>query len=370
MAILIVDDEADNRYLLQSVLNRAGYSAVIGAANARETFRLLGMEDGSGSTALSIDVILLDILLPDLDGIEVCRRIKRDDRLRDIPILMVTSLASPHDLETAFDAGSMDYLVKPINMAELLARLRSALTLKREMDWRKKREKELVRVTQELEQANHRLERMSSLDGLTEIPNRRAFDRFLDRAWRYSIRKQVPLSLIMADLDHFKIFNDTYGHQRGDACLKRVAQALNDTLHRPTDMAARYGGEEFGIVLSETDQPGSLVVAASLRRQIEGLGFKNPSAPGQRLTISLGVASVLPSSSSSPATLIAAADEALYQAKHEGRNCVCATGLVMDQSTAELVHGTQPNPSTDHINSSGAGTPLPIPHWLSKKGPQ
>jgi diguanylate cyclase (GGDEF)-like protein len=317
MSVLIVDDAAESRALLQQILEGSGYSGSVAAGTAAEAWRTLE------TLASPIDVILLDILLPDQNGIDFCRRLKSDSRFRDIPVIMVTALSGSDDLEAAFGAGANDYVIKPIQVAELLARLRSTLALKREMDWRKHRERELLEVTHQLELANSRLQRLSSLDGLTEIPNRRAFDRYLDRNWRYAVRKQTSLALLMLDIDNFKLFNDTRGHQCGDECLKRVAGVLTHAIHRPMDFAARYGGEEFAVILAETDSPGALVVAESLRARIEDFEQEAEIWPlGDHITISVGVAATVAGPDSSAAHLVAAADEALYQAKAAGRNCV------------------------------------------------
>jgi diguanylate cyclase (GGDEF)-like protein len=202
------------------------------------------------------------------------------------------------------------------------------LALKREMDRRKSREAELLQVTRLLEEANEKLLRLSSLDGLTEVANRRAFDEFLSRAWRYAVRRSAPLSLVLVDIDHFKEYNDTHGHQRGDDCLKQVAQTLSHALQRPTDLVARYGGEEFAVVLPDTDTRGAAVVAETLRARVEQLRVAHAdSSLDERVTISLGVATTTPTLQTAPQSLVAAADRALYQAKHEGRNRVRAADL-------------------------------------------
>jgi diguanylate cyclase (GGDEF)-like protein len=320
MSVLIVDDAAESRALLRQMLQGSGYADSVAAGTAADAWRTLE------TLAAPIDVILLDILLPDQNGIDFCRRLRSDSRFRDIPVIMVTALSGADDLEAAFAAGANDYVIKPIQVVELLARLRSTLALKREMDWRKHRERELLEVTHQLELANSRLQRLSSLDGLTEIPNRRAFDRYLDRNWRYAVRKQTSLALLMLDIDNFKLFNDTRGHQCGDECLKRVAGVLTHAIHRPMDFAARYGGEEFGVILAETDATGAMVVAESLRARVEDFEEEAEIWPlGDHITISVGVAATVAGPESSAAHLVAAADEALYQAKAAGRNCVKLT---------------------------------------------
>jgi diguanylate cyclase (GGDEF)-like protein len=336
MSVLIVDDSADNRDPLRSILERAGFTNILIADSAAAAFQRLGMNN-SACDHTSIDVILMDIMMPQMDGIEACRRIKAVSWLRDIPIIMVTSVADSREVASAFSAGAMDYITKPVNVVELLARVHSARALKREMDCRKTREEELLAVTRQLEAANQKLERLSQLDGLTEIANRRSFDSFLDRAWRQAIRSSTPLSLIMIDIDHFKNYNDTYGHQRGDECLKQVACALNQVLHRPTDFLARYGGEEFAAVLSDTDLRGAEVVASSLHAHVDELNIPHEFSPSvDHVTLSLGVASGFPYRTQSQQALIYAADLALYQAKHEGRNRIRIANEVMNSSLDEI----------------------------------
>jgi diguanylate cyclase (GGDEF)-like protein len=229
---------------------------------------------------------------------------------------MVTSELNDKNLIQAFESGATDLIKKPMNKIELLVRMGAALRLKRETDRRKAQEKELRK-------ANQRLERLSSLDGLTQIANRRRFDEHMDHEWRRAIRTGKPMGLIMADIDHFKAYNDTYGHQAGDDCLIQVAQSLYQQLKRPADLVARYGGEEFAIVLPETELKGAGDLAEKMRKEIRRLNIKHSSSPvDQVVTISLGVSCALPTMSPEPEELIAQADQALYQAKNQGRNRV------------------------------------------------
>ena len=322
MAILIVENSPKDRDHLTSLLGAEGYTEVVTAASAHHAFRYLGLEDPA-QAAGDVDLILLDMGIPDKGGVDACALISERDRLRDVPIIMLVGAAETGELDAAFKAGAVDYVSKPPSRVELLARVRAGLRIKREVDRRRACEKESFEVTRLLDAAYQRLQRVSFLDGLTEIANRRRFDEFIDHEWRRGLRSSSPLSMIMIDIDFFKAFNDTYGHQHGDDCLRRVAGALNVGLHRPGDLAARYGGEEFAVVLAGANRAGAVVVAETLRAKVEALAIPHAgSRVSDRITISLGVGSTIPAPESAPSTLIAVADRALYQAKAAGRNRV------------------------------------------------
>jgi diguanylate cyclase (GGDEF)-like protein len=321
MSILLVDDSRVVRAMLGAILNSVGYTDVLVADSAQEAFEALGMDSGSGRTG--IDLILMDLTMPDMDGIAALDRIRAVSHLRDIPVIMVTGRIEPENLKKAFEAGAIDYITKPVHEVELLARVRSALKLKYEMDQRKARERELVQALKQLETANQLLQHVSATDGLTGVANRRQFDGVLEVEWARASRNRSWLALILVDVDYFKLYNDTYGHQAGDACLKTVASILVGNIHRPEDMTARYGGEEFAIILPGTELTGAATVADRIRARVESIEIAHAGSEVSRyITLSGGVASAIPRKDEAPTTLIAAADKALYQAKHEGRNRV------------------------------------------------
>ena len=326
MKIMIVDDDKFTRVLLEDILRGEGYQDIITADSAKMATTLLGINDNSPQF-VTPDLILLDVIMPDVDGIQTCSMINGLDNYRDVPIIIVTGITEKDSLRKAFEAGAMDYITKPFNSVELLARVRSALKLKSEIDRRKTREAELLHVTQLLEEVVTRLEQSSSTDGLTGLANRRSFDERLSKEFQRSLRinfeknNEVTLSLIILDVDQFKRFNDNYGHVEGDHCLQKVAHVLANEAKRPGDFVARYGGEEFVILLPETTLEDAFIIAERIRIAVENVHIPHKhSDVSPYVTISLGVASLVTSEQLPVETLIESADHALYQAKAGGRN--------------------------------------------------
>ncbi len=328
MSILIVDDSPDNLQLLKTILEGAGYKDLLFAESAPEAFKQLSLESPPKSD-LGIDLILMDILMPEVDGIEACRQIKEVEHLRDIPIVMVSAKTEVEGLQLAFAAGAVDFIAKPPNKVELVTRVRSVLRLKREMDRRKAQELEFQELKAQLEEANKALMRLSAQDALTGVLNRRRFEDLLDQEWRLAAQKGKPLSLILLDLDFFKAYNDTYGVDAGDEYLQQVATVLtsclrSDSPKRPGDIVARYGGDEFAALLRETPVANAKIVVDRLREALRSKVQKQGSDM-KVLTASIGYAG-FPDHGQTKRNLLHKAEQAMFRAKDLGRNRICLAG--------------------------------------------
>ena len=441
--ILLVDDNPKNLHLLSDCLVKLGYTvrSVTSGRMALKTVK-----------AKQPDIILLDIKMPEMDGYQVCRTLKADEVLRTIPVIFISALDDVFDKVIAFESGGIDYITKPFQMEEVVARLENQLTIQRqqrllEQENIKRRETEEIlyqsramlasilnssldgiaamqavrnlatgdiedfrclvinpviarafgskceemigkllfkeflahlepelfnrfvnlvetgealkrdfyhplgnscwyhfvavklddgfaitirditvrkQIELALQDANQKLEQLANLDGLTQLANRRCFDARLKAEWKRLAREQQPLSLIMFDVDKFKLYNDYYGHLAGDDCLMRIAQTVQQTIHRPADLVARYGGEEFLVLLPNTDLAGAIKVAESIQQAIHALAIPHLQSDVKNIiTVSLGITSRIPIWNIRPDTLIASADKALYDAKQNGRDRYC-----------------------------------------------
>ncbi|MEO6324306.1 MAG: diguanylate cyclase [Thermoanaerobaculia bacterium] len=287
--LLLVDDQPGNVQLLAEVL--------------AEGFELHGATSGPRALELAarerIDLVLLDVMMPGMDGFEVCRRLKADERTRGIPVIFVTSLGEVQDETAGFEAGGVDYITKPISPPVVRARVRTHIALK---------------------EARDRLEELALVDGLTGVANRRRFEECLESEWRRAQRNRHWLSLALLDIDHFKGFNDRYGHAQGDECLRAVAQALATVCRRPSDLFARYGGEEFALVLPETAAEGAqAALLLGIGRVAELAIAHDSSSCDAKVSVSLGAVSLIPAEGDDPKACLERVDRLLYDAKRDGR---------------------------------------------------
>ncbi len=274
------------------------------------------------AVTLQPTVILQDLIMPGIDGFGLIKSYRDCPQLASVPVIVLSSKEDPKLKAHSFAVGANDYLVKLPDRLELLARVRYHSSAHVNRLQRDEAFSFLRESQQQLAEANIELQKLAALDALTGIANRRRFDEVMVTEWQRGQRDLKPLSLLMCDVDCFKLYNDSLGHLAGDLCLKKVAAVLTENLKRPADLAARYGGEEFAIVLPETGAEGALALAESCRSKLESLAIEHPHAPGGVVTMSIGVATMMPSPQFTITHLIAVADKALYSAKSNGRNRV------------------------------------------------
>jgi diguanylate cyclase (GGDEF)-like protein len=288
--ILIVDDEKSNLTLLNRILS-AEYT-VFTAKSGEEALTRVKTDEP--------DLILLDIIMPGMSGFDVLVQLKENEESSHIPVIIITGLGGEGDEEKGFSLGAVDYVVKPFNHAIVRAR---------------------VKIHMQIVQQIRTIEKLGLVDALTNMPNRRSFDSHFAMEWKRAARERKPISFLMMDVDHFKNYNDTYGHPQGDVLLKTIAKIFMQTARRPTDLAARIGGEEFGVLLPETTLTSALVIAERIRSQVEAtqIPLLNKTQTTS-VTISIGAATCVPHAGDSPETFISRADQYLYVAKNKGRN--------------------------------------------------
>lgn len=294
--LLIVDDQAVNVRIIHSLFKAD--CDVFMASAGEQVMQLCHSQ--------LPDIILLDLELPGIDGYEVCRQLKTDEATADIPVIFITGHRSNTQEARGFELGAVDFIAKPIVGNIVRARVRVHLQLKLQSSF---------------------LRTLAMADGLTGLANRRMFDAAVDKRWRQCAREQLPFSILMLDVDYFKRFNDRYGHQAGDDCLREVAKAISKHVNRPLDLAARYGGEEFACLLPATDAEGALALADAILDEVRALGMEHGNSDAAPIvTLSAGFATLVPDLSSSSTALLKMADEQLYRAKDKGRNQACGCG--------------------------------------------
>jgi diguanylate cyclase (GGDEF)-like protein len=294
--ILIIDDEKMNLKVLADLL-KEDYSPVL----ARDGEQ--GLQHALGDSPP--DLILLDVVMPQMGGYEVIKRLKDNERTKNIPVIFVTSLDSVVDEEHGLKLGAVDYITKPFSPPIVKIRVHNHLRIVRQYKL---------------------LDQLAYLDGLTEISNRRRFEEYFQREWARSARSGTPFSLAMIDVDYFKSYNDHYGHAMGDRTLQNIAKALDSALMRPADLIARYGGEEFVVMLPETDAFAAKGVAERALQRVVELNIPHLySQVADCVTVSIGVVTTQIEDSLSPQIFVATADKNLYLAKENGRNRVVAS---------------------------------------------
>jgi diguanylate cyclase (GGDEF)-like protein len=309
--VLIVDDERIIRSVLHRVLAQDGY-------------QIHEAEDGQQclnycQTDLP-DIILLDAKMPIMDGFDCCQKLQQEYHEDCPPILMVTALDDEKSIDNAFAVGAIDYVTKPINWAVLRQRVRRLI----QTGW-----------------AIKELKQLAFMDSLTQLPNRRRFDEYIHQEWQKLLRAHAPLSLILCDIDFFKAYNDSYGHLAGDACLRQVAQLIQDSLEHRANLATRYGGEEFAIVLPNISIAAAKTIAEKIKDRIHTYKIEHKySSIKPYITLSFGVTCTTPTKEQSVEQLIDAADRALYEAKQKGRDRIACLSLTCNiQDLAEITEG-------------------------------
>ncbi|MFY7863362.1 GGDEF domain-containing response regulator [Roseateles sp.] len=315
LLILVVDDQASSRSVLGAQLNAAGHQ-VIEADSAETALNLFRQEHP--------DLVLLDVEMPGRDGYWVASQMRAAESGGWTPIVFLSSRDQDQDLWQGIESGGDDYLVKPVSSTVLQAKLRAMQRLRR-MQLR------LIELSDELRAANEQLTKLSMEDGLTGLPNRRAFDARLQQEIQAAQRDQQPLTLVLCDIDLFKVYNDSLGHVDGDACLQRIAQLLKETCRRPRDFAARYGGEEFALILPGTPRSGAMTFARAVLRSLELTAIPHQQSTVMPfVTLSGGITTCIPEAGTTLEGLLRRADDALYTAKSRGRNRFFSFEMQMD----------------------------------------
>ncbi|MBI3610101.1 MAG: diguanylate cyclase [Nitrospirae bacterium] len=302
MNVLIVDDsKTTRREIIQTLRKEKSLESVLEASNGAEALKLISDK--------KVDLILTDLMMPVMDGFQLIETLKSDERFNGIPVILLSVRSDLEDRVKGLERGAWDFLVKPVHPVELLARIKAMLRVKALQD--------------SLRTRIHQLERLSIIDGLTGLYNKKYLIEFLRREVNRAKRFKFMLSCIMMDVDHFKEVNDTHGHTRGDHVLKELGGLLGDLI-RGYDFAARYGGDEFTLVFPQQARPdGTQGLAERVRKSVEGHAFEKVGARRPiRITVSMGITTLYPDSPDDHEALLERADDALYRAKSQGRNCI------------------------------------------------
>jgi diguanylate cyclase (GGDEF)-like protein len=300
--ILLVEDDKLQAEITKDYLVKYGYKVLI-AVDGKSAIKTLSSQN--------VDLVLLDVVLPDISGYDVCRWIKVNDSTRFLPVIMLTIKGSTKDKVEGLRIGADDYLPKPYNEIELNARIYASLRVKSLRD-------ELIRKNQQLEEVLTKLEKIAITDPLTGLFNRRYFESVIEKEYNKTVRYKTPTSCLVIDIDYFKRINDNYGHRKGDEVLKEIARLIKDCL-RKVDTIARWGGEEFVILMPGTDSQKAYVAAERIKDTIEKNSF---SGINEKITISIGISSIPSEYIDSAEKFIDTADNALYEAKAKGRNLI------------------------------------------------
>jgi len=317
--ILIVDDRPENLLVLESILYNMECN-IIKATSGNEALSLM--------FDYNFALVLLDVQMPEMDGFEIAELLRSNSRTRFTPIIFVTAISKEKKcIFKGYEVGAVDYLFKPIEPVVLQSKVKFFIELYNQnkiIEQQKTLLEIKIKELSELKAANFNLENLSYTDGLTGISNRRNFDSYIEMSWNNCLDSSKPLSLIMMDIDYFKLYNDNYGHIKGDDCLKAVAKELSKSAKRTLDLSARYGGEEFVIILPETHKEGAEIIAEEIRKNIINLDIPHESSPiSKNVTLSLGVTTMVPNNQHTISEFINDADKALYEAKNLGRNRTC-----------------------------------------------
>ncbi len=330
MKVLLVEDSATLRHAHIKYIEQAGHTPVA-VSSGEEALQLIDNTP--------IDMVIMDVDMPGLNGFETTRLMREWLADHWVPIIFVTGRNDDESLREGIEAGGDDYLIKPVSPVILNAKIAAM--------------QRIMEMRDELHTLNLELENISQKDALTKLYNRRAFNDFGEKQWMQCHREQVPVSVLMIDIDHFKHFNDIYGHPVGDECLVQVSDAMRQCVHRPNDILARYGGEEFVVLLPGTDRQGAKRVANAIREAIEALDIENSgSTTSRRVTASIGCATTRHTKDKTVADLVQCGDRALYRAKRQGRNRVVVDELSLVSNI--LVADSDAN-TVDFINQQMAG---------------